>query len=584
MKSLIELFKRNPDLAILTRLVRENFRAYAFRYALALALMGFVAVSTGYSAWIMRDLVNEVFINHDARMMYVICASVGVIYIARGFAAYFQEVVLARIGNAIIASMQKRIFDAMLGRELAFFQDAGSSDLITRITFNAQAASGALNLIATSLGRDLVTLLSLLYVMFAQDVVLTLIALVGTPLVFLSITRLLKQVRMLFSSEEKSMASIIAAMQETVHGIREVRAFRLEGMMRARLGSSVEAVERLSNRMAAVQAGTVPVIDTLGGVAVASVVFYGGWQVIYAGVEPGGFFAFITALLMLTDPARRLARLHLSLAASAVGVKMIYELVDQAATSPDHAEATPLAVREGTIEVAGVTFGYRPEAPVIHDLSAVIEGGKITALVGVSGSGKSTLFNLCLRFWEPQAGEIRIDGQRLDRVTVASLYDAVAVVNQDVFLFDGTIAENIAMGRPDATREEIEAAAKAAAAHDFILDLPQGYETQVGEFGGRLSGGQRQRISIARAFLKDAPILLLDEPTSALDAESDAAIQEALRHLMRGRTTLMIAHRFASLAHADRILVLDNGRLVEAGTQADLLAEGGIYKRLYELQ
>jgi len=574
----------STDLTLLTRLVRENFRDYALRYALAMGLMGFVAVSTGYSAWIMRDLVNEVFINRDAGMMYIICFSVGGLYIARGFASYFQEVILARIGNSIIARMQKRIFDSMLGRELAFFQEAGSSDLITRITFNAQAASGALNLIATSLGRDLVTVVSLIYVMAAQDGVLTLIALIGSPLLFVTVTRLLKQMRKLFSSEVKSMASIISAMQETVHGIRVVRAFRLEGMMRSRLSASVEAVERLSNKMAAVQAGTVPLIDTLGGVAVASVVFYGGWQVIYKGLEPGGFFAFITALLMLTDPTRRLARLHLQLAASAVGVKMIYELVDHASATPDRADAVPLVLNNGTIALSGVTFGYRPDAPVLHDLTVTIEGGKITALVGLSGSGKSTMFNLCLRFWEPQKGEVLIDGQKITAVTAASLYDAVAVVNQDVFLFEGTIAENIAMGRPGAGRDLIEAAAKAAAAHGFILDLPNGYDTQVGEFGGRLSGGQRQRISIARAFLKNAPILLLDEPTSALDAESDALVQEALRQLMKGRTTLMIAHRFTSLTHADRILVLDEGRLVEAGTQSDLLAQDGIYKRLYELQ
>ena len=572
------------DFSILKRLIAENFRHYAWQYAIAMGLMFLVAGATGFSAWMMKDLINKVFIDRDPNMMYLICGSVAVVYIAKGFASYGQEVLLARIGNSIIASTQKKIYRAILNRNISFFQDMGSSDLITRLTFNAQAASSALNLIATSLGRDLFTILSLLYVMLAQDVVLTAIALLGVPLLFAAVTRLLKQMRKLFGSEVQSMANIVAGMQDTFHGIRVIRSFRLEDMMLKRMDGAINAVERLSNKMSAVQAGTMPLIDTLGGVAVASVIFYGGWQVIYAGATPGEFFAFITALLMLTDPARRLARLHLSLAGSAVGVRMLYDLIDQAPDSPDQDDAVPLALSKGTISLRDVSFGYRPEDPVLHDASLVIEGGKITALVGVSGSGKSTIFNLCLRFWNPQTGEIRIDGQPLSGITMASLHESIALVSQDVFLFDGTIAENIRMGRPDASIEEVEAAARAAAAHDFIMAMPQGYETKTGEFGGRLSGGQRQRLSIARAFLKNAPILFLDEPTSALDAESDALIQEALRRLMKGRTTLMIAHRLASIAYADKIYVLENGRVIEEGSHNSLLEQNGKYARLYELQ
>ena len=571
------------DFSILKRLIAENFRIYAWQYAIAMGLMFLVAGATGFSAWMMRDLINDVFIARNEAMMMAICISVIVIYIVKGAASYGQEVLLARIGNKIIAHTQNRIYNALLKQDMAFFQENGSSDLITRITHNARSASAALNLIATSLGRDLFTVISLLVVMLTQDSVLTAIALIGVPLLVGVVTRLLARMRKLFGREVETVAEILAAMQETLHGIRVIRSFSLEPMMTKRMATAIDRVRKLSNRMAAVQAVTLPLLDTLGGVAVASVIFYGGWRVIHQGATPGEFFAFVTALLMLTEPARRLARLHLQLAGAAVGVKMLYEIIDREPVTPELTQV-PLHLGKGTISFSHVTFGYHPEEPVLRDVTLTAEGAHVTALVGASGSGKSSLLNLCLRFWLPQAGDIRIDGQSLSGVDLNTLHNAISFVSQDVFLFDGTIAENILMGRPLATRTEVEGAARDAAAHDFIMNLPDGYDTSVGEFGGRLSGGQRQRIAIARAFLKNAPILLLDEPTSALDAESDALIQEALLRLMKGRTVLMIAHRLASVIHADQIYVLDQGVVAEHGTHEALLKQGGKYARLYELQ
>jgi ATP-binding cassette, subfamily B, bacterial MsbA len=373
-------------------------------------------------------------------------------------------------------------------------------------------------------------------------------------------------------------------MQETIQGIRIVKAFTLEEAMLQRLDRTVATVEQESNLMARVANRATPLMETLGGVAVAFAMVYSGYRVIVTGATPGEFFSFIAAFLLAYEPAKRLARLNLDLHSNLFGVKILFELIDGTPTEPVEDGKPPLRLKRARLEFADVRFAYRPGEPVMRDMSFVAEPGKITALVGPSGGGKSTVLALLLRFYEPQSGVISIDGQDILTASRRSLRQQIGYVGQHVDLFSGSVRDNIVFGRLGASEEAIVAAAKAAQAHDFIMSFPQGYDTPVGEHGLQLSGGQRQRISIARALIKDAPIILLDEATASLDSESEHQVQQAMSRLCQGRTTLVVAHRLATIMHADRILVVENGKVVESGHHEELLRKGGRYASFYRLQ
>ncbi len=571
-------------LSLLKRLAGDHARTYAPRYAVALVLMAFVAGCTSMSAWFMKYVIDDIFVKNDHAALVWIPIAIATIFILKGFAAYFQEVWLSRIGNRLVADIQWQTYDHVLKMDVAFFQKYTSSDLITRLTQQASAARDMLNMLALGLGRDVLTIVGLVFVMVSQDPIMAGICLTVGPFVVLGLKRLMKRSRKAATSQFHSTTDIVGTVRETSQGVRIVKSFQLEGVLRQRMQTALKAVERLSNKIVRVQALVNPLIETAGGLAVAAVVLYAGWRSMSHGQTPGQFFAFITALLMTADPARRLSRLQLRLATAAIGVRMMYELVDTPPAEVDHGAPEDLVVSRGEIRLEGVNFGYAPGMQVLDDLSLVAPAGKTTALVGLSGTGKTTVFNLVQRFWAPQAGSIRIDGQRIDEHALASVRKQVALVSQDVFLFEGTIGENIRAGYGNASEADIIAAARSAHADAFIRAMPQGYDTPVGELGSQLSGGQRQRIALARAFLKSAPIILLDEPTSALDSETEQIIQSALAELTRGRTTIVIAHRLATVASADVIHVLDQGRLIETGTHRDLIQRGGLYARLYRIQ
>jgi ATP-binding cassette, subfamily B, bacterial MsbA len=568
---------------LIIRVVREHFRPYAPRYAVAFVLMAIFAGCTAASAWLMKDVVNRIFVDQDRNAMVWIPLVIAGIFIAKGLAAYFQEVSLARIGNRLVAETQLRFFQHVLRMDAGFFQRYASADLVTFMTQRAAALREMMNLLAIGLGRDLLTLVSLMAVMVVQDPIMFAVAVVGGPLAAVGLRRLTTGIKRVADAELHSITTIVATMREAAQGIRIVKAFQLEKAMQRRMADGVGSVERLNNRMTNIQALSNPLIETFGGIAVASVVFYAGWRTLSQGQTPGEFFAFIAALLMAADPLRRLSRLQLQLAASAMGVRAMYEVLDTPA-SEDEAGKALMRVGRGEICLENVSFSYEPDTPVLNRLSLTARGGEVTALVGLSGSGKTTIFSLLQRFWRPDSGDVRIDGQSYDDLDLFSIRSQMALVSQDVFLFEGTIRENIAAGLEHCSEAEIEDAIRAANIDDFVKSLPNGLDTPVGELGNQISGGQRQRISIARAFLKRSPIILLDEPTSSLDSETEWSIQCALQKLMRGRTTVVIAHRISTIRDADMIHVLQAGEVAESGDHAELVARNGLYARLYKLQ
>ena len=455
---------------------------------------------------------------------------------------------------------------------------------MARITAGAAATTQAINLIIVSFGRDFLSLIGLIVVMIWQEPILSLFSFVVAPPAFLVLRKLVRRVYKIGRSQFQGGAQIIETLQETLQGIRIVKAFTLEGVMQKRFDDSITLVEHEANKMARIGARSSPLMETLGGLAIAGAIAYGGFRILKSGATPGELFAFITAFLLAYEPAKRLARFNIDLNNALVGVRVLFEVLDSPPSEAADDDKPALKVTERRIAFSNVDFSYRGEQSVLRGMSFVAEPGKLTALVGPSGGGKSTVLNLLLSFYDAHDGRVEIDGQEVTQVSRRSLREQIAYVGQDTFLFRGTVRENIAFGKPGATEDQIVAAARGAYAHDFIMSFPLGYDTPVGEHGLQLSGGQRQRIAIARAFIKDAPIILLDEATAALDSESELQVREAMDRLCAGRTTLAIAHRLHTISHADCIYVVEGGHASEAGRHDELLAKGGRYATFYRLQ
>jgi ATP-binding cassette, subfamily B, bacterial MsbA len=573
-----------PTIALVRRLTREFIRRHTGAIMLAFACMIVGAGSTALRAWLMQPALDWIFVGRQATILMLIAGSALVLAIVKGLADYGDAVLMSRVGQRVITDVQGALYARLIRADLAFFNANASGTLISRFTNDVVLLRNAAANVLLAIGKDAVTVLFLMAVMFYQDWLLALVSCFAFPLAIRPIQRIGRRMRRVSADTQVEIGQLTTLLNQTFQGARHVKAYGMEAYEEARASALFERVFKLIDRANRTRARASPMMEALGGAAIAVVIAYGGYQVIHDARTPGAFFSFITALLLAYQPVKSLANLNASLQEGLAAAQRVFEVLDIEPEIRDLPDARPLRIVGGEITFDAVRFSYQPHAVALDGVSLTVPAGSTVALVGPSGAGKSTVLNLLPRFYDVSAGSIAIDGQDVRGVTLSSLRAALALVAQEASLFDDTVRANIAYGRLSASDAEIEAAAAAAGANHFISELPQGYDTLVGEHGTRLSGGQRQRIAIARAMLKDAPILLLDEATSALDNESERHVRTALRRLMQGRTTLVIAHRLSTITGADLICVMDRGHIVESGKHAQLLARGGLYARLYETQ
>jgi len=571
--------------SLLWRLLTESLPEHRGKYLAAVAAMVVVAGATALTAWVMGAIVDSMTDAQNRTAVYWVAAAVAGIFFVKGIASYAQNVLMAKAGNRIVAQKQMQLYNRIVTQVVAFFNATHTSDVLLRVTQSAQMARGVIDTIVTGFVRDLLTLLGLVAVMFYQQPVLSLVSLIVGPAAIFGVQRIVRRVHSVMAQEMAGLAEIIKVVQETATGARVVKAFALEHLMTARMDDAVRGVEQRANKLVRLEAMTTPLMDTITGLAIAAIVVLSAVNLFGQAVgTPGQLMSFVTAFLMAYEPAKRLSRMRVSIEAGMYGVRMMYSLLDQPATLTEAARPVDLPEGPSAVSLEGVSFSYPGAREVFRDLTIDFPAGTTTALVGPSGGGKSTLLNLVLRLYDPEAGRVAIDGIDLREASFASLRRKMAYVGQDTFLFAASVMENLRLVRPDATDAEVREAARIANADEFILGMPKGYDTPIGENGLALSGGQRQRLAIARAVLRRAPILLLDEATSALDSHSEALVRDALLRVTEGVTTIVVAHRLSTVLRADRICYIDGGRIVEMGSLSDLLARKGAFRALYDQQ
>ncbi|MBT9385437.1 ABC transporter ATP-binding protein/permease [Pseudooceanicola sp. CBS1P-1] len=569
----------------LRRLLLTGLKSQRWTYAIAIVAMIVAALGATMTAWVMQGVVDAMSANKDRDDVIIVAATVAGIFMIKGIATYVQTVYMTRAGNRIVAMLQLQFYERLLSQSVSFFNINESSQLLQHTSRSAQNARQIIDLIVSSTVRDVLTLIGLVCVMFYQQPLLTVVSLVGGPIIMFGVRTILKSVRKIVAKETASLTAILKVTQETARGFQIIKLFGLEPTMGKVMKDAVEQVEDRSNAVARLNAITSPLVETLSGLVIAAVVLISAIDLVDGNpTTPGQLMSFITALLMAYEPAKRLTRMRVKIESLIVPLRLMFDLLFQPLTVEDAVNSKPLPDGPGEITLRNVHFAYRDAEPVLNGVSMTFQAGKTTAIVGASGSGKSSLMNLLMRLYDPTEGSVCVDGMDLRHVTTRSLHERLSFVGQDTFLFSTSVMNNLKLARKEATEEEIVAAAKAAHAHDFIMELPQGYDTEIGENGAFLSGGQRQRLSIARAFLRNGRILLLDEATSALDATSESLIKEALSRISQDATTVVIAHRLSTVMEADQIHVLDKGRIIQSGSPQDLLSRPGPFRAFFDQQ
>jgi subfamily B ATP-binding cassette protein MsbA len=559
-------------------------RPYVWPYfTLAMVCMVLFSGTNGVMPFLVRSIFDDVFSNKDAVMLQVLPGIIIATFLVRGALAFGGSYLTDFVGERIVTDIRNDMNAQIQRQSLAFFSRHPTGTLLSRVTTDVLLVGTALTDAVASLLRDSISLVVLVAVAFWSDWVLSLIGLVAFPASVVPLFRLSQRMRRVSRTRQVSLGKLTALLQETVQGNRVVKAFGMEDYERQRFRFESERLFELAMKVSRVRGFTSPMMEVLAAFGIAGVVWYGGSSVIGGGRTQGEFLAFLTALFLLYEPFKKVGRANGTIQQGLAAADRIFEVLDATPDVQERPGARVLTDVGDTIELDNVSFRYDLE-PVLSNINLTIGRGEVIALVGPSGAGKSTLADLVLRYYDVTAGAIRIGGADVRDVTLASLRQHIGLVTQHTFLFNDTVRNNIAYGGVGENMEAVIAAAKAAYAHDFIMQLPQGYDTEIGELGLRLSGGQRQRLAIARALLKNAPILVLDEATSALDNESERLVQQALETLMVGRTTLVIAHRLSTVRRADRIVVLVRGRVVEQGTHEELLALNAEYRRLHDLQ
>ena len=571
----------NSTTYLIKRISREYIYPHWKILSISVVLMLVIAGTTSFHAWLIKPALDSVFVEKDHHALIYIPIIVLIVTFVKGFATYFQLLTMNYLNLRITSEMRIRLYRHFITSDISKLHSKSSGDMIASIIGEIGAVVGLISISLNGFVKQLFTVVALVVVMFNQSLELSLVAFIGFPLAVYPIYKLGKKLRNLSFKNQEMAGKFNSQMSDTLQYSKLVKAYHCEEFEVKRMSLIIDSIYKMGKKLSRISLISSPFVESLAGFGVAAVIWYGGHQVISGTTTPGAFFSFFAAMMMAYRPLKAVSGMNSSVQMGLAAASRLYALLDEKPKIFDKPNALDLKEVKGDVEFENVQFSYDENKITLDNVNFKVKAGQSVALVGHSGGGKSTIMSMILRFYDPNLGSIKLDGHNISDLTLKSLRSSMSVVNQEVMLFDDTILENIRYGKVDATEEQILRASKMAEADEFIQELPEKYNSKVGQNGIRLSGGQRQRIAIARAILYDAPILLLDEATSSLDPISEKLIKDALNSLMKNRTSIIIAHRLSTIIHCDKIVVIANGRVVEEGSHKELLEKNGAYSNLY---